>query len=116
MPTYLHSRDIDVMARKDHPYRTDDAGLIAVVGDQDVAGQGAVERESINFHDGGILPVPNDRNVVGKRSIIGPNDFKGEVRQPRGISVAADDAYPDAVFFCQQSGVDRRDSLVSPTL
>ena len=80
MATHLHPRDVDVVACQDRSDGPDDARLVTVVGDQHVAGQRAIERESVDLHDRGILAVPDHRNVVRKaRSVIAADDFEREV-------------------------------------
>ena len=59
MTTDLHPGDIDVVAARIVPTAADHARLIAVVGDQHVAGQRAVERKSVDLHDRSIMAVPD---------------------------------------------------------
>ena len=97
----LHPRDIDVVAREDRSDRSDHAGLVAMVGDQHVAGQRAVERETVDLHDGGVMAVPDDGDVVRQQPVFAPDDLEREIGQSRR-SASPLTAHQDASFVSEQ--------------
>ncbi len=104
MAAHLHAGDVDVVAGQDRAHRADDARLVAVVGDEHVAGERAVESEAVDLHDGGVVAIPAHGDVVGEGAVVPAHDLEGEVGRPRGLGVAGDDAEADAAFSPRGAG------------
>ena len=78
--TDLHPGDIDVVAGQKGADRADDTRLVAVMGDEHVASERAVEGKAVDLHDGGVVAVPAHGDVVRQGTVVAADDLEGKVR------------------------------------
>jgi hypothetical protein len=79
------------------------------MGDQHVAGQGALQRETVDLHDAGLAMIPANHDVVWRI----PVDFEIEFRHGRGSGIEAD-IDEEVQFLGDEPGIDRGDPADCP--